>query len=96
MKTSDVHALVQNGRVLKAPHYHAGKRGLSFLDILAALERCYHVARDERTDAEGSPLHPRGWYALANLPHRRQLRIEFEVQQDDEGNLLLIVTAYYV
>lgn len=96
MKVSDVQALARNGRAIKAPNYHSGKRGLSFLQILVALERCYHVARDERTDPDGDPVRPEGWYALANLPHRRRLRIEFEFGEDDAGGLLLIVTAHYV
>lgn len=95
MNVRDVRELTAQGRVIKAPHYHPGKRGLSFAQILVALERCYHVAPDERT-ASGSRKHPRGWYALANLPHHRRLRIDFDVHGDPHGSLLLVVTAYDV
>ncbi len=96
MKVRDVHQLVRQGRAIKAPKYHPGKRGISFGSILAALERCYHVAKDERTGEDGQPLHPRGWYALANLPHRRRLRVDFDLHEDEHGRLLLVVTAYNV
>lgn len=88
MDLREVHELVANGQAIKAPNYHAGKRGISFVQILAALESCYHVAPDER------PKHADGWYALANLPNKRRLRIDFNVSNDDAGNLLLVVTAY--
>ncbi|HLF16736.1 MAG TPA: hypothetical protein VI796_04815 [Candidatus Thermoplasmatota archaeon] len=88
MDVREVHELVANGQVVKAPNYHAGKRGIGFVQILSALENCYHVAPDDR------PQHPNGWYALANLPNKRRLRIDFNVLVDDAGNLLLVVTAY--
>lgn len=90
----EVRRLARRGRVIKAPNYHAGKRGLSFLEVLLALERCYHVDQDLRATAEGRRLHPRGWYALANLPHGRRLRVEFDRFVDDDGSILLVVTAY--
>lgn len=88
MDVREVQELVRRGQAIKASNYHAGKRGLRFLEILEALERCYLVAPDAR------PALPNGWYALANLPNKRRLRIDFNVQEDDAGNLLLIVTAY--
>lgn len=94
MNVRDVHRLVRQGRVIKAPNHHPGRRGIGFGSVLAALERCYHVARDERTGEDGRALHPRGWYALANLPHRRRLRVDFDVHEDEEGRLVLVVTAY--
>jgi hypothetical protein len=96
MDVHEVRRLVQHGQVTKAPNYHPGKRGLGFAHILAALERCYHVERDSRATSVGVPQHPRGWYALANLPNRRRLRVDFDVSEDETGNLLLIVTAYDV
>lgn len=95
MDVREVHDLVRRGRVVKSPRYHPGRRGLGFQEILLALERCHHVARDERVDDAGEPLHPRGWYALANLPHRRRLRVDFDLHEDPEGSLLLVVTAYH-
>ena len=96
MDVHEVHNLVRDGQVTKAPNYHPGKRGIGFAQILAALERCYHVDRDARNASDGSPLHPHGWYALANLPNRRRLRVDFDVFEDETGQLLLIVTAYDV
>ncbi|MCA1810493.1 MAG: hypothetical protein LC623_00590 [Halobacteriales archaeon] len=94
MDVREVHALVQAGRAIKSPTYHPGKRGIGFLQILAALERCYRVSQDSRSRSDGAPAHPDGWYALANLPNRRRLRVDFDVSRDEAGNLLLIVTAY--
>ena len=94
MDVHGVRRLVRLGQVAKHPRYHAGKRGLGFSQILTALERCYSVQRDDRSSADGQPLHPDGWFALSNLPNRRRLRIEFDVLEDEAGNLLLIVTAY--
>lgn len=88
MDVRAVRDLVQQGKAIRAPNYHAGRRGLGFLAVLTALERCYHVARDERAGF------PDAWYAFSNLPNRRRLRIDFNVSQDDAGNLLLVVTAY--
>lgn len=96
MNVGEVRDAVRNGRAIKAPNYHAGKRGLGFLSILAALECCYHVEVDSRTDAAGLQLHPPGWFALANLPNHRRLRIEFDAHEDGQGNLILVVTAYEV
>lgn len=94
MEVAEVRRLVRLGRAVKGQNYHAGRRGLGFLQVLTALERCYHVERDPRTDDHGDPLHPRGWFALATLPHRRRLRVEFDDFEDEDGALLLIVTAY--
>ncbi len=88
MDVREVHECIAAGQVVKAPNYHAGKRGISFMQALTALAACYHVARDER------PQHPKGWYALANLPGRRRLRIDFDTHRDSSGALLLVVTAY--
>lgn len=93
MDVRAVHSAVRAGMAVKASNYHAGRRGISFLQVLEALQRCYHVAKDDRP-ALGGPAHPDGWYALANLPNRRRLRIEFNAQEDADGHLLLIVTAY--
>ncbi len=88
MDAHEVHDLVRRNRAVKSPNYHAGKRGLRFLEVLAALERCYKVEKDDRLGL------PDGWYALANLPNKRRLRIDFDVSEDASGNLILVVTAY--
>ena len=96
MNVREVRELARLGKAIKASNYHAGRRGISFLQILAALETCYHVEQDKRVDPRGNPLHPRGWFAMANLPNRIRLRIDFDLVEDDLGNLLLVVTAYEV
>ncbi len=96
MDVHEVHDLARNGQVVKAPNYHPGKRGIPFQAVLVALERCYHVAKDIRESEDGKVLHQRGWYALSNLPHKRRLRVDFDVHQDRGGTLLLVVTAYHV
>lgn len=96
LTVGQVRDLVRRGQVIKAPNYHSGKRGLGYLQVLTALERCNHVAPDERTDERGRPLHPRGWYALAPVPHRRRLRVDFDLVEDAAGRLILVVTAYQV
>ncbi len=94
MDVRGVREAVRQGRAIRAPGAHAGKHGIGFAQVLVALERCYHVAPDGRTGPGGAVLHPRGWFALANLPNRRRLRIDFDVHEDASGALLLIVTAY--
>ena len=96
MNVREVRELARLGRAIKASNYHAGRRGFSFLQVLTALEKCYHVEKDARADPRGNPLHANGWFAMANLPARIRLRIDFDLVQDDLGNLLLIVTAYDV
>ena len=96
MNVREVREIVRLGRAVKASDYHAGRRGLGFLQVLTALEKCYHVEKDTRADPSGNPSHPDGWFALANLPSRIRLRIEFNVVHDELGNLLLVVTAYEV
>ncbi len=94
MNVREVRELARLGRAIKASNYHAGRRGISFLQVLTALEKCYHVEPDKRVDSGGNPSHPNGWFAMANLPTRIRLRIDFDLVQDDLGNVLLIVTAY--
>ncbi len=96
MNVRDVRELVRLGRAIKASNYHAGRRGLSFLQVLTALQQCYVVEQDARVDPKGTLLHPKGWFAWANLPARSKLRIDFDLVEDELGNLLLIVTAYEV
>lgn len=83
--------LARDDRV--APHpwkYHAGKHGIGFQECVAALEHCYAVQRDERIQHEDA------WYALAHRHGGRRVRVDFEVVADEDGSLLLIVTAYHV
>ncbi len=90
MDVREVQKLVRDNHVVKAPNYHPGKRGIGFWQILTALENCYHVATDNRPGLVDA------WFALANLPNKRRLRIDFNVQEDEQGSLLLIVTAYHL
>lgn len=96
MNVREVRELARLGRAIKASNYHAGRRGIGFLQILTGLEKCYHVDQDRRIDSSGNPLHPNGWFAMANLPTRIRLRIDFDLVEDELGNLLLVVTAYDV
>ncbi len=89
MDVAIVQKLARNQRV--APHprrYHAGKHGLGFQECVTALEHCYSVKRDER--------HPDSWFALAHHTYGRILRVDFEVFHDEDGALILVVTAYHV
>lgn len=72
-----------------------GKHGLSFGDVLVALERCTQVARDRRTTADGRPRHPGGWTAVANLPYGRRAKIDFNAVTDADVRLY-IVTGYRI
>lgn len=90
----DVHQAVRAGRVHKAPSFHMGKHGLSFEDVLVALERCTEVARDRRT-RDGRPRHPLGWCAIATLPHGRRAQIDFNAVTDGDVRLY-IVTGYRI
>lgn len=96
MDIHDVHRLVRQNRVVKSPRYHAHRRGLSFVHVVAALERCYAVRADTRRDSTGAVRHADGYYALTNMAGGRRLRIEFDALQDEHGHLILVVTAYTV
>lgn len=89
MDVAKVRRLARDQRVVAHPvKYHAGKHGLGFQDCVAALEHCHSVHTDDR------PGHPEGWYALAAYTHGRTLRVDFDAHQDEDGDLILVVTAY--
>lgn len=76
-------------RVVPHPHkYHAGKHGIGFVQCVAALERCYAVHEDGR--------HRGAWYALATHTYGRILRVDFESHENEDGKIVLVVTAYHV
>lgn len=88
MDVATVQGLARDQRV--APHpvrYHAGKHGIGFQECVTALEYCYSVKRDER--------HSDSWYALAHHTYGRRLRVDFEAFHDEDGALILVVTAYH-
>lgn len=89
MNVATVGRLARDQRVVPHPlKYHAGRHGFGFQDCVAALEHCYSVKPDDRAS------HARGWYALASYSHGRVLRVEFDAHEDEDGGLLLVVTAY--
>lgn len=85
--------LVEARRVLPGPDFHAGKHGFTFEGVVHALGRCYHVSPDARI-ARTKSARVSHWYALANLPHKRRLQIEFDLTTNTAGRLILVVTAY--
>ena len=84
-----VRRLAREQRVVAHPtRYHASKHGFGFIACATALEHCYAVKVD--------PLRQRAWYALASHTHDRTLRVDFDAVEDEDGALLLVVTAYHV
>lgn len=91
MDVAMVRKLARQQRAVPHPtRYHAGRHGFGFQECVAALENCYAVKPDERQ--------PRGraWFALASHTHARTIRIDFDAHEDEDGDLLLIVTAYHL
>lgn len=91
MDVATVQRLARDHRVVPHPtKYHAGRHGLGFVECVAALERCYAVHPDDRRAGA------RAWYALARHTYGRTLRVDFDAHQDQDGALVLVVTAYHV
>lgn len=53
---------------------------------------CQRVVQDNRLGPDGKPRHPDGYVAWATTP-TAVLRIDFNLEADDEGRLLVLVTA---
>lgn len=89
MDVPTVRRLARDQRVVPHPtRYHAGRHGIGFVECVAALEHCYAVHEDDR--------HARSWYALASHTYGRTLRVDFDAHEDEDGALVLVVTAYHL
>lgn len=88
INVATVRRIVRQGRVVPHPSkYHAGRHGIGFQECVAALEHCYAVHPDPRRDL--------AWFALSMHTHHRILRVDFDAHVDQDGTLILIVTAYH-
>jgi hypothetical protein len=85
---SQVRDLALRRRVRPARNYHADAHFIRWSDIVFALETCYGVGRDERRP-EG-----RSFVAFGFVSRTHRLRIDFDVGADEEGQVLLVVTAF--
>lgn len=82
----DVQALAREGRVAKAPNYHASDHNLRFDTLVMALCWCYGV----RDLGE----HPGSFRAQAINWGKERFEIDFVLGETVEGDVILIVTAW--
>lgn len=75
-------------RVRPASNYHASDHHTPWDDIVFALQTCYFVAPDKR------PQHPGGYVAFGQASRTRKVRIDFNLASDEQGDLILVVTAF--
>lgn len=57
---------------------------------------CLRVEPDDRTDEAGARLHPEGYIAWCPYEGTRVIRVDFNLQHRNDGDLLLVVTAFEV
>lgn len=84
----EVARLAAARRVLPARNYHASDHFVKWEDVIFALQNCYFVAPDRR------PAHSTGFVAFGQASRTRSLRIDFNLSSDEEGALVLVVTAF--
>lgn len=96
MDPARVRELAIAGRVDRDPRYHAREHHLRFLDVVDALRRCWRVQRDARKRPDGSPLHPSGYLAWCRWRPNQNLRVDFNLHVDEDGEWILVVTAFEV
>ena len=91
---SDVAALARSGRVQQDPSYHARERNVRFEQIRTLLAFCYKVVKDNRTGDQGKPLHPNGYVCWCADWGRNIWRIDFNLVQGPDRQLILVVTGW--
>lgn len=96
LTSDDVRDLAARGRVAPASNHHAHRHGIRFNEIVAALQHCYRVREDDRTDESGDLRHPSGYVAWCPWKGARILWVDLVLGSDDEEDLLLVVTAMEV
>ncbi len=81
-----------------APHptYHAHQHSIRFEEIVAGLQWCHRVEEDERDGNEGYRRHPQGYVAWCPYRGTRVIRVDFDLQEREDGDLILVVTAFEV
>lgn len=88
-----VRDLAKRGRVRQHHTWHGSQRhGIPFRVAATAMSMCQRVAQDNRLGPDGKPLHPDGYVAWATTP-TAALRIDFNLESDGNGQLLVLVTA---
>ena len=85
--------LAKRGRVRQHHTWHGSQRhGIPFHVAATALSMSQRVVQDSRPGPDGKPRHPNGYVAWATTP-TTTLRIDFNLGTDDDGDLLVLVTA---
>lgn len=92
----EIRAIASEGRVKRHPRYHAHEHNVRFRDLVGALLFCQHVLRDRRTDGKGNVRHPRGFVAWSNQIRGQVWRVDFDLEEDGDGEWALIVTGFEV
>ena len=87
LTSQGVQDLVAKNRVAKAANYHASQKGIRFADIVLALMGCIRIDHDRR------PEHPKGWVAFCPQWGGTLMRVHFNLENRDDGDIILVVTA---
>lgn len=96
LDASAVRDLVRQGRIRQHHTWHGSqKHPIPFHVAATALSLCQRVVKDIRLGPDGKPRHPNGYVAWATSP-TGALRIDFNLEQDADGRLLVLVTAMEV
>ncbi len=91
-----VRTLAKNGRIRQHHTWHGSqKHGIPFHVAATALALCQKVVEDTRQGPDGKPRHPGGYVAWATTPSAT-MRIDFNLETDDEGQQLALVTAMVI
>ena len=96
LDSARVREMSSAGRVNRDPAYHARQHHLRFVEIVDALRRCWRVQPDVRGRPDGTRLHPAGHLAWSRWRPDRHMRVDFNLHMDDDGESILVVTAFEV
>lgn len=81
--------LARNGRVAPAPNFHGrSAHGASFEKLANQLCFTFRVDKDPRGD------HPRGYIAYTQDWGGEVYRVDFDLAENAEGEMILIVTGW--
>lgn len=91
-----VRELAEAGRIRQHHTWHGSqKHRIPFQVAATALALCQKVVKDNRQGPDGKPRHPDGYVAWATIPHGT-LRIDFNLETDNAGQMLALVTAMVI
>lgn len=81
--------LARNARVAPDPAFHGrSAHGITFEKLAAQLLFTFRVEKDRR------PAHPKGYVAFTQNWGGEVYRVDFNLHEDGQGEMILIVTGW--